>query len=118
MSRSITGIRYQSGAAYVFDGCGDAGWRQTARLIGDSLDTFFGSAVALDRGTAVVGATANNEHGTFTGAAYVFEQDAGGPNRWGRLASLSAFDAKQDKNFGYSVGIHAGTVVVGASADP
>ncbi len=112
-----TGVRFQSGAAYVFDSCGDSGWQETARVAGDDLDNFFGTSVAIDRGTAVVGANANNEHGVFTGAAYVFEENAGGADAWGRVASLAAFDPKQDKNFGYSVGIHGDTVVVGAPGD-
>jgi hypothetical protein len=111
------GLRIQSGAAYVFDGCAGAGWRQTAKLTSSDLDTFFGTAVALDGETAVVGANANNEHGTFTGAAYVFGRHEGGLNQWGRRASLAAYDAEQDKNFGWSVAVRGETVVVGARGD-
>jgi FG-GAP repeat len=111
------GLRVQSGAAYVFDGCAGAGWRQTAKLTSGDLDTFFGTAVALDGGTAVVGANANNEHGTFTGAAYVFGRHEGGLNQWGRRASLAAYDAERDKNFGWSVAVRGETVVVGARGD-
>jgi hypothetical protein len=47
----------------------------------------------------------------------VFGRHEGGPNRWGRLTSLSAFDAKPDENFGHSVGVDSDTVIVGAPGD-
>ena len=113
-----SGPDFQSGAAYVFDGCATGEWQQVARFSsGDPASRFFGTSVDIDRNSAVVGANANNDVGTFTGAAYVFARPEDAPAAWTRIAKLSAIDAERDKNFGYSVAIDRSTIVVGAPGD-
>ena len=73
----------------------------------------FGSAVAVDGGTAVVGAPQDDDNGDNSGSAYVFTRHplSGG---WSRPIKLTAFDGKENDWFGYSVAVHGDTIVVGA----
>ena len=73
----------------------------------------FGSAVAVDGGTAVVGAPQDDDNGDNSGSAYVFTRHplSGG---WSQPIKLTAFDGKENDWFGYSVAVHGDTIVVGA----
>ena len=79
----------------------------------------FGSAVAVDGGTAVVGAPQHDGTGTGgnaiinSGAAYVFTRDPLS-GEWSQPIKLTAFDGDTSDKFGYSVAVHENTVVVGA----
>ena len=110
-----------SGAVYVFTR-DDVTWSQQAYLKASNIGAgdWFGSSVALEANTLVVGArqedgllgdslsdAANN-----SGAAYVFERAI--DNTWSQIAYLKpdlgdAFDA-----FGTIVAIHGDNIVVGA----
>ena len=68
----------------------------------------FGHSVAMDDGTAVIGA--NRHDGK--GAAYVFTRDSSGV--WRQVAKLTAYDGEANDEFGYSVAIDGDTVVIGA----
>lgn len=66
----------EAGAAYVFTR-GDGGWSQTGALVPDDgdADDRFGWALALDGGTALVGAYRDEDPaGGFGGSAYVFDR--------------------------------------------
>lgn len=76
-------------------------------------DDQFGFFAAISGDTVVVGAPRNDD----TGAAYVFERDAGGPGNWGQVAKLTASDGAADDRFGWSVSVSDGTVVVGSPRD-
>ena len=106
------------GAAYVY--VREAGvWNQIAKLTasdGHSGD-WFGRSVAIDGGTVVVGAYLDDDGGTWSGAAYVFSEPAGG---WVSATSdvkLTASDPAAADQFGYSVAVDGATVVVGARGD-
>ncbi len=71
----------------------------------------FGSSVAFDGETLIVGAPGNFDNGTATGAAYIFTK---GEVDWNQQAKLTATDAAESDNFGYSVAIHGNTAIVGA----
>ncbi len=79
----------------------------------------FGSAVAVDGGTAVVGAPEHDGTGTGgntitnSGAAYVFTRDTLS-GEWSQPIKLTASDGKENDWFGYSVAVHENTVVIGA----
>ncbi|MDM8553642.1 choice-of-anchor D domain-containing protein [Desulfococcaceae bacterium HSG7] len=94
-------------------------WIQTAKLTaGDAAaDDFFGWSVAVSGDTAVVGAYKDDDGGTASGSAYVFERDSGGADNWGQTAKLTASDAAADDQFGYSVAVSGDTAVVGAYHD-
>jgi hypothetical protein len=88
----------------------------------DALDTF-GISVAIDGTLAVVGAmresskatsvngNENDNSAMFAGAAYVFKRNG---TFWTQEAYLKASNADSGDNFGCSVSISGGTVVVGA----
>ena len=70
----------------------------------------FGSALAVDNGTAVVGAPGGNGG---KGAAYVFARNSAGA--WSQVAELTALnDGAENDMFGHSVAVHGDTAVVGA----
>ena len=72
----------------------------------------FGESVALDGGTAVIGAPHHDAiNGANAGAAYVFVKDSSG---WGQPVKLTADDGGQNDLFGYSVAVDGDTIVVGA----
>ncbi len=69
------------GAAYVFEFDGVSSWlpeATTPRLTASDMDTedFFGAAVSLDGGRALIGAPQNNDGAPGAGSAYVFDVPA------------------------------------------
>ena len=105
----------KAGAAYVFDRQ-NGRWteQQTLTATGSDSGDRFGSSLALDGGTLLVGAN-RDDHVTRgpidQGSVYVFTRHDG---RWSRQQTLRASDARQDDWFGYSVAIDGGTAVIGA----
>ncbi|KAL9184977.1 hypothetical protein ACHAXT_002754 [Thalassiosira profunda] len=75
----------------------------------------FGSSLAIDRNTLVIGA--NKDRGNL-GSAYIF-QYSDGARSWLEIAKLAPDDVSVDSqgNFGQSVAITLGVVVVGAPMD-
>ncbi|KAJ8605584.1 hypothetical protein CTAYLR_000012 [Chrysophaeum taylorii] len=97
-----------SGAAYLFFYSEDA-WSQVAKLVapdGGNGDRF-GTAVAIDGGIAVVGASQDDD---LAGSVYVFAYAAA----WAHVATLRASDASPGAFFGGSVAVSGYDVVVGA----
>ena len=97
-----------SGAAFIFSR-GSAGYTQTAELTAsDPTGTdYFGSGVALsaDGTSALVGAPLHAvSDGSIAGAAYVFNQVAGG---YAQGAELTAADGADADYFGSSVALSA-----------
>lgn len=74
---------------------------------GDTL----GHCVGASGDTILVGATGDDDLGTFTGSAYVF---TGGPGGWSQEAKLLASDAGIAQRFGWSGDVDGDTAVVGA----
>jgi hypothetical protein len=70
----------------------------------------FGSAVAADGGTIVVGAPETNN---YRGAVYVFTKGTSGWTDPKLVATLTASDALPGDEFGHAVAIEGGTIVVG-----
>ena len=76
-------------------------------------DDEFGHSVAMDDGTAVVGAPKHDANDlTNSGAAYVFARNSSG--RWSQVTKLTASDGAEGNEFGHSVSVHGDTIVVGA----
>jgi hypothetical protein len=116
-----------SGSVYVFEK--DSGWadghaNQVAKLYasdGDS-DDHFGSSVAIDGDTVVVGAGLDEHNGTESGSAYVFEKGHDGDSAWDdgstdQAAKLDPSDGDSEDHFGRTVSVSGDTVVVGACHD-
>jgi FG-GAP repeat len=74
----------------------------------------FGTGVAAQGGTAVIGAL-TSQFGTDTGAAYVLERDADG--LWHQIAKVMASDGAQHDAFAYSVAIDGDTFAAAATGD-
>lgn len=101
-----------SGAAYVFHRK-DGRWMQEAKLLPDDLVPLdrFGSSVAIDGNSVVVGSPLRNDVGDNSGAAYLFRRM---DHRWVQRAKLSAADLAPLDTFGASVGLSWETAIAGA----
>ena len=102
-----------SGSAYVFGG--SASWRQLAKLIAldEAAGDQFGYSVAISGDLVIVGARGDDDGGSASGSAYIFDRSAG----WSQIAKLTASDAERGDEFGYSVAISGNLAVVGARLD-
>ena len=104
-----------SGSAYVFERAGGV-WTQTAKILaadGTASDCF-GFSVSISGDTAVVGACYDDDLADRSGSAYVFGKVGG---VWTQIAKLLAPDGAAGDQFGCSVSINVGAVVVGACYD-
>jgi len=107
-----------SGSAYVFqrNEGGTDNWGQVKKLTASDAAQYdsFGRSVAISGDRIVVGAPAMSNMSSY-GAAYVFERNRDGANKWGERIKLQAkFDKGANDKFGLSVGISGTTVLVGA----
>ncbi|MDO8630756.1 MAG: hypothetical protein Q7R41_09700 [Phycisphaerales bacterium] len=111
---------YEVGAAYIFQRIGNA-WIQRARVT-PSDGTFydhFGSSVALEGDVLVAGAPQDAVGtvgcGVGLGAAYVFRRTAisGDSEKWVEEAKFTVPVPRPGDNFGSSVAISEGVIVVG-----
>jgi hypothetical protein len=123
----IVGAHYEDGAAgtdygaaYVFNRnypSADS-WGEVAKLTaGSDVENaaYFGVSVAISGDFALVGARGEDgSGGTNRGAAYLFERNYGGPDSWGEVAKLTASNAEDGDEFGYSVAISGDYAIVGA----
>jgi FG-GAP repeat len=98
-----------AGAAYVFVRDSSGTWTEQQKLLPGTpgIGAFFGTSVAIEGDTAVIGARRDN----YTGSAYVFTRTG---TVWTQQARLTASDAADDDQFGFSVSVSGETVVVGA----
>jgi len=98
-----------SGSAYIFDLDGNQLTKITASdaAAGDR----FGYSVAIGSGRIVVGAHLDGDAGTSSGSAYIFDLDGN------QLTKITASDAAAGDRFGYSVAVGSGRIVVGAYLD-
>ena len=119
-----------SGAVLVFTPDSNGDWSQAAKLKASDAasDDGFGSSVALDGDTIVVGAPFDDDNGDSSGSAYVFTEPTGGWGGWDSLNDLAkaALTAKivpagvaAGDEFGRSVAVDdsTGTIVAGAWHD-
>ncbi|MCP4837780.1 MAG: hypothetical protein GY894_00255, partial [Planctomycetes bacterium] len=81
---------------------------------GASSDNF-GYSVAVDGGVAVIGARYDDDNGSGSGSAYVFEQQEDGI--WQQRGKLTADDGSEQDYFGISVALDGGVAMIGAWGD-
>ena len=107
-----------SGSAYIFERSGTV-WTEQAKLTASDAATgdLFGRSVSVSGDTAVVGAVFDDDAGSSSGSAYIFERDAGGENNWGQVKKLTASDPAAGDRFGRGVSVSGDTAVVGARFD-
>ena len=106
---------YWSGSAYVFQDTG-SGWTQVAKLIASDSTEYdrFGESVSISGGTAIIGASGDDDLGVSSGSAYVFADNGSG---WAQVAKLTASDATAYDLFGHAVSVSDNTAIVGAHGD-
>ena len=104
-----------SGVSYVFRRSGGA-WAQEAVIAtpGAEESEDFNISVAVDGDVAVISSQADEEKGSFAGAALVFRRSGG---LWEQEAKLTASDGSPDDFLGSSVAIDGNVIVVGAEGD-
>ncbi len=100
------------GSAYIYD-LSTGGTLFTLNASDATVDDRFGSSVAVNDATAIIGATfGGSDASTLAGAAYLFDLDTGAER-----SKLSASDSEALDRFGSSVAIGGTTAVIGAWAD-
>ncbi len=100
-----------SGSAYLFDA---RTGQQLLKLLpsdGTQGDNF-GFSIAIDNGVVAVGAQGDDDNGTDSGSAYLFDASTGQ-----QLLKLLPSDGSQSDNFGTSIAIDNGVVAAGAYRD-
>jgi len=103
------------GAVYVFRLDGSV-WIQQQKLLtsdGAKSDSF-GWSVSVSNNTVLVGAKGNDDHGLSSGSAYVFSFNG---VDWSGEQKLTASDAEQWEQFGWSVDVASDVAVIGANQD-
>ncbi|MEE8155192.1 MAG: FG-GAP repeat protein [Phycisphaerales bacterium] len=102
---------FDSGSAYLFD---TTTGTQVAKLLPDDGAAFdrFGYSVAISGTTAIVGAPQDDDNGSLSGSAYLFDTITGR-----QLFKLLADDGAGGDRFGGSVAINGTTAIVGAWLD-
>ncbi|MEE4271710.1 MAG: GEVED domain-containing protein [Thermoanaerobaculales bacterium] len=110
-----------AGAAYLFarNAGGADSWGHVQRIeASDIADSdFFGYAVALDRLTAVIGATQDDDFGSYSGSVYVFAGCGGSSVEWTETAKTVASDGFADHQYAKDVAFDGDIAVVGAKYD-
>lgn len=89
-------------------------WVETAVLQAEDADggDFFGFSVDIDGDRVLVGAVGDDENGSFSGSAYVFESDG---SAWNQVAKLLPDEGAMRDQFGISVSISGTRALVGAN---
>jgi hypothetical protein len=107
----------QSGSVYVFEKNSTGQYEQVSKLVASDGATGdnFGLAVAVADGMLVVGASADDDKGSASGSAYVFEKNSTG--QYEQVSKLVASDGAENDKFGVAVAAIGGIVVVGARFD-
>jgi hypothetical protein len=101
------------GSVYVLERDALGMWSEVQKLVASDASTDnFGYSVAISADRAVIGAWHDDDQGTDSGAAYVFERNAAGT--WIEQAKLTASDGESGDNFGLSVAIDGNIAVVGS----
>jgi len=102
---------HDSGSAYLFDATSGT---QIAKLLpsGGAANDQFGWSVAISGTTAIVGSRYDDDNGSASGSAYLFDTSTGS-----QTAKLLPSDGWNGDDFGNSVAISGTTAIVGAPGD-
>ena len=101
-----------SGSAYVFVRSG-TDWVRQAKLVATdgAANDRFGTRVAIDGDTALIGAILADAASDDSGSAYVFTRSGAA---WRAQHRLAALDGATNDVFGWSVALSGGTAMIGA----
>ncbi len=105
----------ETGAAYVYVRSAGS-WALQQKLAASDLGVsdWFGESVSISGDTIVVGSYKDDDGGTDSGSAYVFQRTG---VTWTEQQKLVASDASAGKSFGGEVAISGDTIVVTAVGD-
>ena len=106
-----------SGSAYVFERDGAGNWSEVQKLTASdaAASDYFGRSVSSSGNTMVIGADYDDDNGSASGSAYVFERDGFG--NWSEVQKLTASDGAVGDYFGWKVLISGEALVVSANYD-
>jgi len=109
-----------AGTAYIFERNLDGGeWVRVARIT--SADAAagdeFGISIAVSGDRIIVGSHGDDDNGTNSGSAYIFQRNQGQSNSWNQVAKITPSDGAEYDRFGSSVDLTDDTAVVGAQWD-
>ncbi len=100
-----------TGAAYLFDARSGAFLRKLTATDA-AADDQFGYSVALDGSLALISTTLDDDLGSSSGSAYLFDAQSGT-----QLGKLHAPDGAANDQFGYRVALSGGLALIGARYD-
>jgi hypothetical protein len=103
------GANADQGSAYIYDLDGTNETKITAS--DGAASDFFGVSVAVGNGRIVVGAHRDDDNGSSSGSAYIFDLNGT------QLAKITASDGAAGDEFGGRVDVGSGRIVVGARKD-
>ncbi len=106
------------GSVFVFErnAGGTNNWGETKRIIpgdGQSGDNF-GSAIAIDEGALLVGASNEDDGSQGAGSAYFYRRPAGGGSNW-METKFGADDPGETHVFGFDVALSRGQALIGGN---
>lgn len=113
-----------AGAVNMFQWYGTT-WVEKPRITASDAANvdFFGYSVSIHGGWLAVGAFADDDRGSSSGSAYVFQRsDNGTPTNpsddtWVQRQKLTATDGAAYNQFGYSVSVNSNLLAIGANQD-
>lgn len=105
----------QAGSAYLFEHDGTS-WQQVAKLVASDPGTGdrYGDRTALSGDVAVVASFADDDLGSASGSAYVYERQG---TQWVQTQKLLASDGQADDRLGVALAIDGERIFVGATAN-
>ena len=118
---AIVGSRYDddkstdSGSAYIYLRIG-SNWNQIGKLVPDDGNTsdHLGSAVSIYGNYAIVGAYADDDKGSDSGSAYIYQKI---DNNWQQIKKFVAPDGASSDHFGNAVALSDKYAIVGSRYD-
>ncbi len=103
-----------SGSVYAFERDTGGAWSETAKLLASdgALADVFGSALSLSGDRALIGAYQDDDNGSNSGSAYLFERQSNGS--WLEIQKIVASDGGAGDRFGHSVALEGDCALIGA----
>ena len=104
-----------SGSVYVFDFDGTT-WSQSTKLLADDGESSdrFGLTLSLSGTRVLIGAPLDNDNGSFSGSAYLFDFDG---TNWNQSAKLLPGDGESSGQFGIAVSLSDDRALIGSNSN-
>lgn len=104
-----------SGSVYIFNR-NDTIWTEQAKLTASdgTSDNYFGYSVSISGDYVTIGAYSDDDNGTCSGSAYIFNRI---DTTWNQQTKLLASDGEAFDRFGRSVSMSGNFVIIGADGN-